>query len=619
MTASSLELRSRFERRIFFLQLVAALLLLLLFVRVADLQWLQHEGFLLQAERNRVNVVPILPTRGEITDRNGVGLALNLVSYNLTLIPERVEDMDAALIRIKALMHWSDERMKNLRKRIKRSRDDRPVLLADKLDWEAVSQIAARLHHLPGIDVQAGTHRHYPYGADTSHVVGYVSLARGDDVKAGVLSSEKVGRRGVEHAFEKRLHGELGSQYEEVDAHGRRISAFKRTPSTMGERLQLSLDIRLQQAASKALGKRTGAVVVLDVQSGEILTLLSKPGFEPNRFITGLETEQWQEWINDPQHPLINRTIQAAYPPASTFKLLVGLAALQEGAPLAHKSTQCRGFVELSDRKYRCWKRKGHDKVDMHKAVVESCDVYFYRLGDQLGMPAISNVAQQWGLGQKSGIDIGPEAVGTVPMMGSQQGTRRWYRGDTLITAIGQGSITATPMQMARAVAAIANGGKLLRPLLLAGQAAEIERQIDVKPEQLQTIRSAMRDVVASVHGTAHRAMGRLAWTAAGKTGTAQVVAEAQDDEAQATEKPQKRKHKDHAWFVGYTPYEHPRFAIAVFVEHGGHGSTGAAPVAAAVVRAMAEAAEADGAKSDAMHADTSAGDEMPLGVDEGD
>jgi len=220
--------------------------------------------------------------------------------------------------------------------------------------------------------------------------------------------------------------------------------------------------------------------------------------------------------------------------------------------------------------------------------------VYFYELGDQLGMPGISEAALEWGFGEATGIDIGPEAVGTVPLTGSRRGAQRWYRGDTMITAIGQGSITATPMQLARFVAAIANGGSLLRPILLAGQPAEIERQIDVKPEQLQEIRSAMRDVVASVHGTAHSAMGRLAWTSAGKTGTAQVVGEAQDDEVVASDKPQLRKHKDHAWFVGYAPYENPRIAFAVFVEHGGHGGSAAAPVAAAVVRAMTKASSAD-------------------------
>jgi len=297
MIANSLEIRSRFERRMLALKWFAALLLLLLFVRLGDLQWLQHEGLLLQAERNRINVVPVLPTRGEIVDRNGEGLALNHVSYRLTLIPERVEDIAAVLGVVQQLMHWPQGRMLKLVSRISQSRRDRPVLLADKLGWKDVARVAARLHHLPGVDVQAGTHRDYPYGALTSHLIGYVSLAHSEDMQSGVLASEKVGRRGVERAFEKTLHGSLGSQYEEVDAHGRRISAFKRVPPTMGDRLQLSLDIRLQQAASEALGERTGAVVVLDVKSGEVLALLSKPGFEPNRFITGLETEQWQAWM----------------------------------------------------------------------------------------------------------------------------------------------------------------------------------------------------------------------------------------------------------------------------------------------------------------------------------
>jgi len=582
------------------LQWLAALFLVLLFVRLADLQWLQHEGLLLQAERNRINVVPVLPTRGEIVDRNGVGLALNHVSYRLTLIPERVENMDDTLSGLQHLMLWSDERMKRLRTRLKHSRLDRPVLLEDKLEWKDVAHVAARLHHLSGVDVQAGTHRFYPFGALTSHLIGYVSLAHSGDLGSGVLASEKVGRRGVERSFEGILHGELGSQYEEVDAHGRRISAFKRVPPKMGGRLQLSLDVRLQQAASDALGERTGAVVVLDVQSGAVLALLSKPGFEPNRFITGLETQQWQAWVNDKQHPLINRAIQAAYPPASTFKILVGLAGMQHQAPLIHKATQCPGYVELADRKLRCWKRRGHDHVDLHKALVESCDVYFYQLGDQLGMAHISETAHQWGFGEPTGIGIGPESAGSVPQVSSERGARRWYRGETMITAIGQGAVTATPLQLARFVAAVANGGKLLRPHLLASEAAEVERVIETRPEELDEIRSALRDVVASVHGTAHRAMSRLAWTSAGKTGTAQVVGEAQDEDKakQKAGKVQLQRHRDHAWFVGYAPYEKPRIAFAVFVEHGGHGGSAAGPIAAAVVRAMAEAEAAAVSKS---------------------
>ncbi|MDX8392232.1 MAG: penicillin-binding protein 2, partial [Mariprofundaceae bacterium] len=436
MIASSLKIRSRFERRMFLLQWFAAVLLLLLFARLADLQWLQHEGLLLQAEQNRINVVPLLPTRGEITDRNGQGLAVNHVSYRLTFIPERSENIDAVLGRIQQLMQWTDARLKRLKKRIARSRRDRPILLADKLEWTEVAQVAARLHQFPGIDVQAGTHRFYPYGALSSHLIGYLSLARTEDLQQGVLPSEKVGRRGIERTFEPVLHGLPGSQYEEVDAHGRRISAFKRVPPQIGGDLQLSLDIGLQQAAAKALGERTGAVAVLDVNNGEVLALLSQPGFEPNRFITGLETEQWQEWVNDSRHPLINRAIQAAYPPASTFKLLVALAGLAQQSPLIHKSTQCVGYVKLGERNLRCWKRRGHHRVDLHKALVESCDVYFYELGDQIGMAGISQTAQQWGFGEATGIAIGPETAGVIPRTDSG---RHWFRGETMITAIGQG------------------------------------------------------------------------------------------------------------------------------------------------------------------------------------
>jgi len=596
MIASSFEIRSRFMRRTRFLQWAAVLLLLLLFARLVDLQWLQHEGLLLQAERNRINVVPILPTRGEIVDRRGLGVAVNHVSYRLTLIPERAEDIAAVLGKVQRMMHWPDGRLRSLQKRIAHSRKDRPVLLADKLEWEDVAMVAARLHQLPGVDVQAGTHRFYPYGALTSHLIGYVSLARPDDLQHGVLASEKVGRRGVERSFEAHLHGQPGSQYEEVDAHGRRISAFKRTPPKMGGRLQLSLDVGLQQAASDALGERTGAVVVMDVNNGEVLALLSKPGFEPNRFITGLETEQWRAWVNDARHPLVNRAIQAAYPPASTFKLLVALAGEARQSPLINGATQCSGFIELGKRKLRCWKRRGHGHIDLHRALVESCDVYFYELGDQLGMQAISETAQQWGFGESTGIGIGPEATGTVPKVSNTHGARRWYRGETMITAIGQGAVTATPMQLARFAAAIANGGKLLKPQLLKGEPTQIERKIDVSEEDLTIVRKAMRDVVASVHGTAHRAMGRLAWTSAGKTGTAQVVSESQDDNSSARSKQKKlsKHNRDHAWFVGYAPYEKPRIAFAVFVENGGHGGSAAGPVAAAVVRYLAQQEQAD-------------------------
>jgi penicillin-binding protein 2 len=280
--------------------------------------------------------------------------------------------------------------------------------------------------------------------------------------------------------------------------------------------------------------------------------------------------------------------LQAAYPPASTFKLLVGLAGLQRGASLARGFTQCPGYLELADRKLRCWKREGHERVELHKALVESCDVYFYSLGDQLGMEAMQESAGLWGFGQKTGIRLA-EARGVAPGQEWRPGRRsgKWFRGETMIAAIGQGTVNVTPLQLARFAAAIANGGRLLTPQLRADESPEVVRVIDIQPEHLATIRKAMRGVVAEIHGTAHASLAGLPWPVAGKTGTAQVVAMAQDEDEQP-EGEQEDHHRDHAWFMGFAPYENPRIAFAVFVEHGGHGGSAAAPIAAAIVRAMA-------------------------------
>lgn len=591
---NQLDIRQRFEGRMIIFQIVMAALLLLLFARLVNLQLYEHEGLLLQSNKNRINIVPLLPTRGVITDRNGNGLAINHISYKVQMIPERVEDMDKALQDLKLLLRWSDRQLVNIRNRIGHARSDRPVLLADKLRWDQVAPITARLHHLSGIDVIAGTHRYYPYADLTSHLIGYLSLAGPSDLKRGYLRTENVGRSGLEKAYESLLHGKPGSQQEETDATGRRVAVLKQMPPEIGADIQLSIDVGLQQVASKALGDRTGAVVVMDVHSGELLTLLSKPGFDTNHFITGLEHEQWQSWLNDPRKPLLNRTTQAAYPPASTLKVVTGLAGLRHRLPLATGSTQCPGYLELADRKLRCWKRKGHKHVTLHKSLVQSCDVYFYQLGDQLGMQRLTEEAALWGFGEQTGISLTPESRGILPSAKQrlQNGrTRPWYRGETMITAIGQGSLTVTPLQMARFAAAIANGGKILQPKLKANAEPVVLHTVDVDMKHLQKVRRAMRDVIANPKGTAHRVLNRVPWSVAGKTGTAQVIAMAQDDEEDKKSKnsPVLDRHKDHAWFMGYAPFDNPKIAFAVFVEHGGHGGSAAAPVAAAMIRYLAE------------------------------
>jgi len=579
MTATS-DIRSRFERRMLLLYAVVFLFLLLLMVRLIDLQWFQYEGLFLQGEHNRINVLPVLPTRGEIVDRAGRGLAVNRVSFRATIIPERVPNMEQTLGEVARILHWDSKQLIRIKKRLHRERADRPILLADRLSWSQAAPLSARLHRLPGVDVQAGTHRYYPHAALTSHLIGYLSSANAQDLAMGFLPIEAVGRSGAEKAFEHRLHGKLGAQYEEVDAFGRRVSVLKQKPPVMGKAVHLSLDLDLQEAAALALGNRTGAVVVMDVHTGEVLTLLSQPGFDSNKFILGLGEQQWRSWLEDARRPLLNRVTQSVYPPASTFKLLVGMAGLKYHLPLIDHGSFCSGYLKVGKSKFHCWKKTGHGRMNLHDAIVQSCDVYFYNLGKQLGIDRLRSNAREWGFGEQTGINLQSEAKGLAPGFG-----RKWFLGDTIIASIGQGRINVTPLQMARFAAAIANGGLLLKPQIEKGKAPEIVRRIGVTPENLDRVRQAMRDVVSDRHGTAHAALSHLPWSVATKTGTAQVIALPQNKKKNQVSVDW---HRDHAWIIGFAPYKDPQIAFAVIVEHGGHGGSAAGPVAAAIIQAAA-------------------------------
>jgi len=581
-------LRTDFSRRLLIASIGMLVLLLLLCSRLIYLQWMQHKGLLLQSNHNRMDMVPELPIRGNIVDRKGRVLAKNKLSYRLSLIPERVEQLDATLHFLAKQLQWSPRRITLLHRRIQRSRSDRPVLLQDKLRWQQAAPIASHQHHWPGIQVTAASHRIYPYRALTSHVIGYLALANSNDLQHGYHSGESIGRSGMERVMEHQLRGKPGSRIEEIDSHGRRRRTLLRTPPTDGATVRLSLDIDLQQTAAHALGKRTGAVVVLDVHTGEVLTLLSQPGFDNNQFITGLSAAQWQQWLHDAHKPLLNRTIQAAYPPASTMKLVVALSGLEHDNPFVQSTDFCKGHIQLADRELRCWKTRGHGKINLTTAITRSCDVFFYHLGDSLGIDRMRESALEWGLAASTGIELSAEVHGHFPGEIPHGQRRHWYQGETMITAIGQGSVTTTPIQIARLAAAIANGGKILKTTLIADATPQVIRQANITKDKLRLVQYAMHLTTSALHGTARAAFSGALLSSAGKTGTAEVIHTQRDKHGKKIKKRVREQQRDHAWFMGYAPFEHPRIAIAVFVEHGGHGGHAAAPVARAIVDTFA-------------------------------
>ena len=579
-----LEPRRRFDRRLWLARGLVLLLFALLVAREAQLAWVEHARFARMAAHNRVRLVPVLPVRGEILDREGRGLAVNRAAFRLVLTPEIAgEQARDVLAFVAGRLGWDRERLARVRARIARTRPDRPVLVADRLAWREVAPIVARLHRLPGLAVEAAPYRAYPAGPVAAHVVGYLSLAGPEDLRRGYLATEYVGRSGAERRFETRLHGRPGWREIEVDARGRRVAVLRETPPVRGRDVRLALDLDVQRAAWRALGARRGAVVVLDVRTGGVVAMVSRPGFDPNAFVEGLDAARWRALSGDPAKPLLDRAFQAAYPPGSTFKIVTAMAGLRARVPLVHERVTCTGAVHLADRDLRCWRKEGHGRVGLRRAIVESCDVYFYLLGDALGMERISDEAARWGFGEKTGLGLPGEQPGVIPARHPYltklfhrelHGRRRaWYRGETMIVAIGQGAVTATPLQLARMMAAVANGGRLMRPRLALDAPPEVMRAVETPFGALPRLRAALRGVVADPHGTAHLAFLGAPWPVAGKTGSAEV------DKARGT---------THAWFAGYAPADDPRYAFAVIVEEGGHGGSAAAPVAAAVVRALA-------------------------------
>jgi penicillin-binding protein 2 len=598
--------RGALESRVFLNRLAFSAVFVLLgtlglVVRLIYLQIVGHEHYAALSKDNRVKIAPLPPTRGMIYDRNGEVVADNIPSYSLEIVPERVENLAETLARLQTLLDLSEEDLRRFwhLKEQRKSFESIPVKM--QLSEEQIARFAVKQPYFPGVQINARMIRTYPYGELTAHVVGYVGRISEADLKrldsSAYSGTYHVGKTGIEKTYESLLHGKTGYQEVETNVQGRSIGVLDTVEPVPGKDLQLSLDIGLQRVAFDALGEYNGAVVALEPATGRVLVFASKPSFDPNPFVSGIGKREYDALQNSPERPLYNRALRGVYPPGSTVKPFEGLAGLAVAGLDPARRVSCPGYFQLpnSAHQYRDWRKGGHGAVDLKSAITQSCDVYFYKLALSIGIDALSEFMGRFGFGQRTGIDLPDEKAGVYP---SREWKRKhskypWFPGETVITGIGQGYVLITPVQLARAVAVLANRGRFVVPRLLDGKhAADTSadlvnpllagRDIDLPPEYWNTVIDAMIDVVHSGRGTAKGISAGLTYRIAGKTGTAQVFSVGQGQKYQESQV--SKKMRDHALFIAFAPAEQPRIAVAVLVENGGHGGSVAAPVARAVI-----------------------------------
>jgi penicillin-binding protein 2 len=570
--------------------------------RMVQLQVVDHQHFTTLSRENRVKVLPLPPTRGLIYDRKGVLLAQNRPAYSLEITPEQVADLDQTLAELAEVIEIGEddlERFWQLKKR-KRRFDSVPIRI--NLSQDETAQFAVHRHRFPGVDIKAQLLRHYPHDVKTTHVLGYVGRVSQKDLEqidvSNYSGTSHIGKNGVEKTYESALHGVVGLEQVEVNAAGRKVRTLEQTAPEPGVDVHLHIDIGLQEVAMKALGDNNGAAVAIDPNNGAVLAFVSQPGYDPNLFVEGISSKDYKALQQDENRPLTNRALRGQYPPGSTIKPFMGLAGLENRAIEYDTSVYCPGHFQLpgNTHRYRDWKKGGHGSMDLDSAIVQSCDVYFYKLAYELGVDRIHDFLGQFGFGERTGIDLTGESGGLLPSREWKRRARRqpWYPGETLIIGIGQGYFLTTPLQLAAATAAIANGGTYYIPHVVDYLRSRDTGEINPIPPSAHTIpvgmrqnwtdvRDGMLHVVESNRGTAKRIRSDR-YKIAGKTGTAQVFTVAQD--AEYDEETLEKKLRDHALFIAYAPADDPRIAVAVVVENGGHGGSVAAPIARAIMDA---------------------------------
>lgn len=633
---------ARFRLRVVVAAVFVLICLGLLAARFHFLQVQRHDYFLTRAEDNRIALLPVVPHRGTIVDRNGVVLARNYATYTLEIMPSEVRDLEGTLAELSTLVPIEPRDLRRFRKLFEESRNFESVPVRSRLTDEEVARVVSQRYRLPGVDVRARLLRDYPQGTTAAHVVGYIGRINERDVErieergqtANYRGTLHIGKAGLEQSYEAELHGTTGVEQVEVNASGRAVRALSHTPASSGNDLELTLDIELQRVAETAFGDRRGALVAIEPSTGGVLALVSMPTYDPNLFVDGISTQDWRALNESPDHPLLHRAIYSTYPPGSTFKPFMALAGLETGKRTARQAIHDVGYFNFGGHRFMDDKIGGHGMVDLHKSIVVSCNTYYYQLANELGIEGIASFMAPFGFGDRTGIDLPGEAIGVLPSPEWKRNRfrkpeqQRWYAGETISVGIGQGYNAFTPLQLANAMAALVNDGKLFRPHVVkyvvdsrTGERRAIEpeplREIPLKQAHLKAVLDAMVDVNKS--GTGRRAFQGAPYSVGGKTGTAQVFSLRGQ---RYVEKNVRERLRDHSWFVAYAPAENPKIALAVLVENGGFGSQSAAPIARQVIdyylldqRAGAPAAEDD----NATESEDAANGTAPARTGEGD
>jgi penicillin-binding protein 2 len=593
-----------FRLRLGFTAFVVLGLFSLLAFRFSYLQIKQHAHYQTLAENNRISLVPIVPNRGLILDKNGVVMAHNFFVYTLEITPSKIDDLEATIAEVSKLVEISKLDRKRFNKLRNESRNFESVPIRTHLNEVEAASFAVNHYRFPGVEIKSRLFRHYPLGKLGAHMVGYIGRINDKDLinleKSGDLSnykgSDHVGKSGVEQFYERQLHGTTGFQQVETDADGRAVRVISSTPPVPGNNLTLSIDSKLQEIAETAFGERRGALVAINPKTGEVLSYASLPTFNPNLFVDGIDVDNWKLLNESLDKPLVNRPIRGVYPPGSTFKPFVAMAGLEGGKRTPPFAIHDPGYFTISNgrHRYRDWKPSGHGIVDMQRAITISCDTFFYGLALEMGIEKLTGFVRHFGFGAKTGIDIQGENGGLLPTpeWKMRRFKQPWYQGETVIVGIGQGYTLVTPLQLAQATATLANNGAAMKPHLLAkiqksmtGESQLIspiiQDKVELKPENIAIVKQGMIAVTLP-GGTAASVGANAGYSIAAKTGTAQVIGIKQN--AKYNEKSINERHRDHALFIAYAPADDPTIALAVIVENGGHGGSAAGPIARKVM-----------------------------------